>query len=91
MCNPNSKDFDKTLKQLKQCFYVVHKRNLPVYGVGFTTLKDFATKKKDVTKRHFKMPNKNNLLTAENIFPEEGESSGDSPVRSHASSSSMAS
>lgn len=77
------------MKQLKVCYYAIHKRNLPVYGVGFTSLKDFATKKKDVTKRHFKMPNKNNLLTAENIFPEEGE--GRSPARSHASSSSMAS
>ena len=51
----------------------MHNRNLPVYGVAYSHLKDFTTSKKDAAKKISKKPPRGNLLKSENLFDEDGE------------------
>lgn len=55
----------------------MHHKNLPVYGVAYSHLKDFTTSKKDAVKKISKKPPRGNLLKTENLF-EDGEHSSSS-------------
>lgn len=53
---------------LKHWYYEIHKKNLEIFGVDYSTLKDFTTTKKDAQKRVSKKPPRNYLLKEENLF-----------------------
>lgn len=59
---------DDILYVLKHCFYKMHKKNLPIYGVDFVGLKDFTTSKKDAQKHISKKPPRNYLMKSENLY-----------------------
>lgn len=53
---------------LKNCFYKHFGKNLPIFGVAYSHLKDFTTTKKEAAKKISKKPPKGNLLKNEDIF-----------------------
>ena len=59
---------------IKEQYYLVHKKNLNIYGVGFENLKEFCTTKKDAEKKLYKMPNNKSIIQAENLY---GEAAGE--------------
>lgn len=59
---------DDIFKVLKHCFYKIFEKNLPVFGVAYSHLKDFTTSKNEAAKKISKKPPKGNLLQSEDIF-----------------------
>lgn len=55
----------------KHVYFNLMKRNLRVYGVSYSHLKDFTTSKKDALKKISKKPPKGNILKSENLFPDD--------------------
>lgn len=64
----NARKRDEIIFVLKHCYYRLHKRNLPVFGVAYPHLKDFTTTKKEAAKGVSKSPPLGNLLKEENLF-----------------------
>jgi hypothetical protein len=59
---------DEIFLILKHCYFNVFSKNLPVYGVAYSHLKDFTTGKDDAKDKISRIPPKGNLLKDENLF-----------------------
>jgi len=66
----NEKKRNNIIHVLKHCYFKIHNKNLNVYGVSYSQLKDFTTTKKDAVKGISKKPPRGNLLKRENLFDE---------------------
>lgn len=61
---------DDIILVLKHCYFDMHKKNLDIYGVAYSNLKDFTTSKKDALNKNSKKPPKGKILKSENLFDE---------------------
>jgi len=65
---------EEFFKALKKVFYEENGVNLPIYGVPFAKLKDYATSKKDMKKGVEMIPEENYRLRNEDIYEADGSS-----------------
>jgi serum/glucocorticoid-regulated kinase 2 len=59
---------DEIFLILKHCYYNALKKNIPVYGVAYSHLKDFTTGKDDIKDKISRIPPKGTLLKDEDLF-----------------------
>jgi hypothetical protein len=59
---------DEIFYILKHCYHNVFHKNIPVYGVAYSHLKDFTTGKYDAKDQISRIPPKGNLLKDEDLF-----------------------
>ena len=59
---------DEIFLILKHCYHNIFHKNIPVYGVAYSHLKDFTTGKEDAKDRISRIPPKGNLLKDEDLF-----------------------
>jgi hypothetical protein len=70
---------DEIFLILKHCYHNVFHKNIPVYGVAYSHLKDFTTGKDDAKDQISRIPPKGNLLKDEDLFRDKWNKIGKPP------------
>ena len=66
----DSEQRDDIFKQIKYYYWLIMKKNLPIYAVN-DSIDEFATKKTDIQKDREVQPLENARVRTEDIYPEE--------------------
>ena len=61
---------EEIIDVLKRCFYVLKRKNLPIFGTDAKNLKEFTTTERDMNKGMSRFPTQNYRKPAEDLYDE---------------------